>query len=262
MLFESGDWTNEGFPCEILYRLRGGHMAELYVAKLRSTQHLVVLKAVSKDGLAQSFLRREAEILKKLRLDGIPEFYGCFEDAERIYYIMSYHKGMNLEEYVQKKGCMTEMLVQEIALEICRILAYLHSDRISVVHNDLKPANLLLQEDGSIVLLDFGLAEYLRGNKEKLFFQGTLGYAAPECWHRDAQKMSPATDIFSLGATLFYLLEGREPKDFYGKFWLGEGDAQKKNRWQTVLNKCCALDIQKRYQSAAEVYEVLRKTNC
>ena len=56
MHFEVGDWTNQKFPCEILYRLNGGHMAELYVAKLRNTEHLVVVKAVSAESTEQKFL--------------------------------------------------------------------------------------------------------------------------------------------------------------------------------------------------------------
>ena len=262
MHFEVGDWTNQKFPCEILYRLNGGHMAELYVAKLRNTEHLVVVKAVSAESTEQKFLQREAGILKGLRQEGIPEMYGCFRDAEKSYYIMSYHKGMDFEQYIQKKGCMTERQIQKFAMEICRILAYLHSDRIAVIHNDLKPANLFLQEDGKVVVLDFGLAEYFTGDREKFYFQGTLGYAAPECWHRETRKISPATDIFALGATMFYLLEGREPKENFGQFLLSSENVHNKNVWQPILNKCCALDMKKRYQSAAEVYGVLSKIKC
>ena len=259
MLFEAGEWTSDNFPCEILYRLNGGHMAELYIAKLKNTEHLVVVKAVSSESISQKFLLREAKILSGLRQEGLPEMYGCFKEPEKVYYIMSYHKGMDLEQYIQKNGCMTEVQVCKITMRICRILAYLHNRRIAVVHNDLKPANLWLQEDGQVVLLDFGLAEYFFGGTEKIYFQGTLGYAAPECWHRDTKKIGPATDIFALGATIFYLLEGQNPKDCYGKFRISGENVHKKNRWQPVLNKCCALDVRKRYQSAAQVYEVLNK---
>ena len=259
MLFEVGEWTSNEFPCEILYRLAGGHMAELYVAKLKNTEHLVVVKAVSSKNMSQRFLLREAKVLSGLRKEGIPEMYGCFREAEKIYYIMSYHKGMNLEQYIQKNGCMTEVQVWKMTMGICRILAYLHDRRIAVIHNDLKPANIWLQEDGQVVLLDFGLAEHMTGEREKIYFQGTLGYAAPECWHRDTAEIGPATDIFALGATIFYLLEGREPKDCYGKFVITGDDVHKKNRWQSVLNKCCALEVRKRYQSAAQVYEALNK---
>lgn len=259
MLFEPGEWTRDEFPCEILYRLAGGHMAELYVAKLKNTEHLVVVKAVAAQNTSQKFLLREANLLSGLRQEGIPEMYGCFREPERSYYIMSYHKGMDLEQYIRENGCMTEVQVWQITMRICRILAYLHSGRVAVIHNDLKPANIWLQEDGQVVLLDFGLAEHMTGEREKIYFQGTLGYAAPECWHRDTAEIGPATDIFALGATIFYLLEGREPKDYYGKFRITGENALKKNRWQTVLNKCCALDIRKRYRSAAQVYEVLNK---
>lgn len=259
MLFEMGDWTSPAFACEILGSLSGGHMAELYLARLKNTEHLVAVKAVQNGTAAQSLLRREAQVLHGLRQEGIPEMYGYWEEEDKSYFIMSYHKGRNLEEYIRQKGCMQEEQVQQIAMELCRILAYLHSKRVAVIHNDLKPANVLLQESGQVILLDFGLAEHINASREKLYFQGTLGYAAPECWHREADNICPATDVFALGATLFYLLEGREPKACYGKFQLSEEICLQKDRWQPVINKCCALDIRKRYQSAAEVYEVIKK---
>ena len=259
MLFEKGEWTSRDFPCRILQKLPGGHMAELYTAKLENTEHLVVVKTVEAAGTEQKLLMREAQVLSRLRHNGIPEIFGYFREKEKSYYIMSYHPGMDLERFVVQNGCMREVEVRRIAMEACRILAYLHSERISIVHNDLKPANFLLQDDGLMVLLDFGLAEYFRGEQEEIYFKGTLGYAAPECWHREQYEIGPAADIFALGATMFYLLEGKEPKDNYGKFVISDADPQKKNRWQSVLDKCCALDIRKRYQSAAEVYEVLNK---
>lgn len=259
MLFKTGEWTRGKLICRIEERLPGGHMAELYVAKLRNTEHLVVVKAVEAEGVPRELLMREAEILGRLRQEGIPELYGCFEDAGKSYYIMSYYKGMNLEQYVLENGCMSERMVQKVTVDICRSLAYLHSKRIQVIHNDLKPANLILQEDGHVVLIDFGLAERLSEVRTNISFQGTLGYAAPECWHREKGKLCPATDIFALGATVFYLLEGRNPREHFGKFELSAENRQKKNRWQSVLNKCCALDVCKRFQSAAEVYEAVSK---
>ena len=126
-----------------------------------------------------------------------------------------------------------------------------------MVHNDIKPANIILQEDGGVVLVDYGLAEKIGNICENVTFQGTLGYAAPESWHREEFQSDPAGDVFSLGATLFYLLENKQPQLCYGKFVLS--DKEKKNRWQSVLDKCCALDVKKRYQSAAQIYEVISK---
>ena len=201
-------------------------------------------------------LTREAQILKQLRLEGIPEFYGYFEEPDRKYFIMSYHEGVSLEQYVLTHHELPEESIRDMAIQICRIFAYLH--RKDIVYGDLKPSNLLIEPDGRMVIIDFGMATQIAERRQEKVFKGTLGYAPPECWHSD-MKLTPATDIFALGAALFYLLKGREPRDCYGDFVLSGEHIQKKNRWQPVLDKCCALDSTKRYQSAAEVFEALRK---
>jgi serine/threonine-protein kinase len=257
MLFKLHDWTSAEFPCEILDPISGGYMAELYIARLKNTAHLVTVKAVGKERKEQMLLEKEVECLQKMRWEGVPEVYGYFQDEDRSYYVMSYHKGMNLERHIMEYGLLEEKMVQKVILKLCGILAYMHSDRIAMVHNDIKPANILLQEDGEVTLLDYGLAESVGEMKHNVEFHGTLGYAAPENWHREKFQITPAGDIFSLGVTLFYLLEGKEPRRFYGRFSLTK--EEKKNRWQSVLDRCCALDVRKRYQSAAQVYEVISK---
>ncbi len=257
MIFKSGDWTHAEFPCEIIRRIPGGYMAELYLAKLKNTNHVVVVKGVSEQAeqIQKSTLVCEAGILKQLRKESIPEFFGYYEEAERSYYIMSYHSGMDLERYMFRKHVISEETVKEVALSVCRTLAYLHKK--GIVYGDLKPSNLLLTEAGDVVLLDYGAAGYIHGEEKVPFFRGTLGYAAPECWSEEKRQYKAGVDIFALGATLFFLLEGSDPKEHFGKLTLT--DVQKKNRWQSVLNKCCALDTDRRYQSIAQVYEVINK---
>lgn len=256
MIFKPGEETSKAFPCQIIRRLAGGCMAEVYLAGLCNTEHLVAVKGVSRKAhqVKRDILLEEALMLKKLRHEGIPEYYGFFEEEDRLYYIMSYQKGEGMDRLVREKKdtYLTDRQICEVALQICRILAYLHQK--GIVHGDLKPSNLLVAE-GLVTLLDFGTAEYMDKPKEKYKFQGTLGYAAPECWHREEKRLSPATDIFAFGATLFYLLEGCEPRKYFGNFILSEENAQKKNRWQPVLDKCCAMEASKRYHSAAEMYK-------
>lgn len=258
LLFQKGSWTASDFPCEILYRICGGHMAQLYVARLKHTEHLVVVKAAAVNTIAATLLEKEAKILQHLHYKGIPEVYTYQKDTEKSYYIMSYHKGLTIEQYMQRNGCMFEKTICTTVQQLCQILAYLHSERVRLIHNDLKPSNVLLQENGEVILLDFGLAEYIEhAHQTDICFQGTFGYAAPECWHRKQLGNRIESDIFSLGATLYYMLEAKSPKDCYGKFILSEQNHTKKNRWQPVLDKCCALNIEQRYQNTALVYKNL-----
>ena len=254
MIFKPGDVTNKELPCEILRRLPGSSMAEIYLAQLINTKHRMVVKGVGQDApqSLQAVLKKEVRVLHGLRQESIPEFYGYFEEPGRNYYVMSYHNGSNLEDYLRQQGSISERQVQKIALDLCRTLAYLHKK--SVVYGDLKPSNVLIA-DKEVILLDYGAAGYLGEEQEDIYFQGTIGYAAPECWR--SGQLTYAVDIFALGAMLYRMLEGQEPKERFGRFALSS--PQKKNRWQSVLDKCCALDAGRRYQSIAQVYEVISK---
>lgn len=255
MIYKAGDMTSKEFPCEILRRLPGSAMAEVYLAKLQNTNHLVVVKGVAQNApkSVKEVLKREARILQTIRLETIPEIYGYFEDGQKQYYIMSYHLGSNLGEMLMKEG-LTEKQIKKIALSVCRTLIYLHKK--GIVYGDLKPANIILSEEG-VTLLDYGMAVCLDETQSDIYFQGTFGYAAPECFRGGTGCATYLADVFALGATLYRLLEGQEPKKHYGRLILT--DIQKKNRWQSVLNKCCALEPENRFQSVAQIYDAISK---
>lgn len=260
MLFKPGEVTQGSLSCEIIRPMAKGRMAELYLAKLRGTEHKLMVKAAGKDTLWQSSLKQEAMLLETLRLHGIPELYEWVENENRSYYIMSHHDGITLQQYGKRYSGMPELLVKEIGQEICRILLYLHRREIPIIHNDIKPGNILLQGK-KVILLDFGVAQLLGNTSRDAYFRGTPGYAAPECWQKE-MKISPATDIFALGATLYALLEGKEPRQCFGRYLLSEENIHKKNRWQPVLDCCTALNPDHRYQNAAQLYKDLKKINC
>ncbi len=176
---------------------------------------------------------------------------------------------------------LSEQRIWDIAAELCNILGYLHQRTEPIIHNDIKPGNIMLTKKGQVVLLDFGVAQVLRIGKKShgwnvnqnagnqnvknqyninsgKMFLGTLGYAAPECW-REGEIVGPETDLFSLGATLYSLLEGKAPDKDYGKFILSDRDFGRKHRWQPVISRCTALNRRVRYQSAVELYQDLMR---
>ena len=255
MIFRPGDRTNEEFPCDILRRIQGGGMAELYLAKLHNTNHFMVVKGVSQNA-PESYreaLKREAGILKVVRLETIPEIYGYFEEKEKRYFIMSYHEGQSLEEKLLRVW-LTEKQIKQVGLSLCSTLAYLHKK--GIVYGDLKPSNIMWTKD-SVVLLDFGTAMFFNEIEQPVCFRGTAGYAAPEWFLGSGKVVTELADVFSLGATLYHLLERQEPTKHFGTFLLQE--TQKKNRWQSVLDQCCAPDPEDRYRSMAQVYHAINK---
>ncbi len=257
MLFKKGEVTNGALRCEIMKPVSKGRMSELYLAKLKNTELKLMVKVAGKDELWQRNLKQEAELMSRLRFAGIPEMLDFVKEQERSYYIMSYHEGITLTQYMQRYPQISQQTVMKIAKSVCRILTYLHEREVPIIHSDIKPANILLQKN-EVILLDFGVAQEMAGQCKNTYFQGTLGYAAPECWQKSFQ-VCPATDIFALGATMYCLLEGKEPTQCFGKYELSGKSENKKNRWQPVLKRCTALDVQDRYQSVAQLYNDLTK---
>lgn len=246
MIFRPGDRAAEVLPLEVVKRLAGGSMAELYLAQIKNTAHFAVIKAVPREKLQQGkILQRESAVLSRLRFAGIPEWYGYAEDEKKQYYVMAYYEGKTLEELSRKEPAEAEGMKgwsmeqsKKLALQLCEILYYLHQR--GIVHGDIKPSNILLTGEGNVVLLDYGTAVDLRGERHEAAFLGTAGYAAPECLLGKQTDVTCLADLYSLGVTLRCL------------------PTQKKNRWQSVLNKCCALNPEKRYQSIAQVYNEIQ----
>ncbi len=259
MLFKPGEGTKGDLSCEILRPIYKGGMAELYLGGLKNTGHKVVIKAAGVREQSCRALQKEAEILSILRHQGIPELLSFVKEESRWYYIMAYYEGMTLEQYIGKCREMTEKQVAEMVKNLCGIMVYLH-DR-DIIHNDIKPSNILVQKSGGMILLDYGLAGYTSEPCGGWAFRGTLGYAAPECWQSYSRNPNPGpyTDIFALGATMYYLLDRKEPRYSFGKYQLSEEDTNKKNRWQPVLDQCTARHPFNRYRSAAQVYEDISK---
>ncbi len=163
---------------------------------------------------------REVSTLRSLNHPGIPKYYDSFSattgDEERLYLVMELVKGKNLAELLGEKRVTLDYAIK-VAQEAAETLLYTHAFVPPIVHRDIKPENIVQPDDENarVKLVDFGSvtgAVLKRTIATHNTIAGTPGYAAPEIWHG---KECPATDIYSLGATLLYLLSGgRVPGDF------------------------------------------------
>lgn len=250
MLFEEGDLVFGRYPAEIIQCLEVKAMSELYLAKLCGIEMNVLVK-VQKSNL----LQKEFEILNTIRHPGVLRVLDFVLIGKYAYMVMPYYTGKNLEDIALQNEAMKEEEVLYISKKLCEILIFLQERDKPVLHNDLKPSNILMKDDGNVLLLDFGLANFEGEKRENVLFQGTFGYAAPECWHLEKQALSKATDVFSFGAMLFRLLENKHPKNCYGKFVLT--NIEMRGHWQKIINKCCTLEAKYRYQNAAQVLDAL-----
>jgi serine/threonine-protein kinase len=149
----------------------------------------------------------EAELLQGLDHPRIPRIYSHFTDSGRHYLAMDFIEGEDLEDIEKRQGAIPERQVLTWADQICDVLGYLH--RKGLVYRDMKPSNVMIERDGSVKLIDFGIAKVFKPTERGTQI-GTPGYAPPEQYQGIA---TPASDIYALGATLHHLLTGRDPRD-------------------------------------------------
>ncbi len=161
---------------------------------------------------ANEYFAREADTLAQLKHPAIPAITDRFDDHNRHYLVMEYVEGRNLEEELAVQGGepLSEGLVIDIARQLSEVLAYLHGFSPPMVYRDMKPANVMLTPKGKVVLIDFGIARLFKTARKGTMI-GTLGFAPPEQYQGQVDTRS---DIYSLGATLHYVLTARDPEKF------------------------------------------------
>ena len=108
-------------------------------------------------------------------------------------------------------GRIDEKTVTDWGMQVADVLDYLHSRPKPIIYRDLKPANLMIDGNtGRVMLIDFGIARWVTQQEKGVTAVGTMGYAPPELF---SGRVQPASDIYSLGATMFHLLTGSDPQD-------------------------------------------------
>jgi serine/threonine protein kinase len=190
----------------------------------RQAKSLVVVKLVS---FGQELIwddlklfEREAETLRTLSHPAIPQYLDFFEtilpQGQSLALVQSYVEGASLEAHVKAGRTFSELDVKQLATSLLEILIYLHGRQPSVIHRDIKPSNILLRNRsgnsvGDVYLVDFGSVQTLAATEGgTITIVGTYGYMPPEQF---GGRISPASDLYSLGATLIYVATGRHPAD-------------------------------------------------
>jgi serine/threonine protein kinase len=161
----------------------------------------------------------EAEILRMLSHPGIPHFYESGIENNAVFFVLQYiADSITLEEYLADLAGHPEQVhindVLHIGIQLCTILDYLHTHQPPVISRDLKPANILLTEDGQLSLVDFGIARVIGWPTAVGDGYGTYGYAPPELYPdwRGVVRSSPRSDVYSLGAILHQMLSEETPE--------------------------------------------------
>lgn len=177
--------------------------------------------ASTKDGLWTNYrqkFEREAHRLAAVKHPGVVQVLEAFNQNNTSYYSMEYLGGGSLDGYITKKGHLTEPEALRLFKHVTDAMSYLHAQRM--LHLDLKPGNIMMKDDGTTAIIDFGLAKQFdsNGNPESssTIGAGTPGYAPIEQAHYNGENRTafPATmDVYALGATLFKMLTGQRPPE-------------------------------------------------
>ena len=165
------------------------------------------------DAYKQKFMK-EAKTIARLDHPNIIHIFDVFAENNTAYYVMEYIEGESLSSIVKSEGAMSEADAQRYIRAVANALGYIHERKI--MHLDIKPANVMLRkEDGRAIVIDFGLSKQYdaEGNQTSSTPVGiSAGYAPMEQYQQGGVKeFSPETDIYSLGATLYYLVTGNVP---------------------------------------------------
>lgn len=163
---------------------------------------------------------REAETLKSLNHPAIPQYLDYFEfdtpQNKGFGLVQTYVAAKSLEEHVEAGRRFNSKEVKELARAILEILEYIHSQQPPIIHRDIKPSNILLTNRsgnsvGQVYLVDFGSVQNIAAHEGgTITVVGTYGYMPPEQF---GGRTKPASDIYSLGATLIYLVTGMHPTE-------------------------------------------------
>lgn len=252
--------------------LGSGGIGKVYRARQRSLNRPVAVKMLKKQWLqfpaAVEHFLQEAKTVAGLRHPNIVGVHGLGRTPRGGYFIvMEWIDGRNLAEVLAAGDVRVSDAVDWVA-EAADALAYAH--RSGVIHCDLKPSNLLLDRAGKLFVTDFGFALPLDNVRDSRFTGGTFGYLAPEQLDDDARRLTPAIDVYGLGAVLYTLLVGRLPAGGLSRYDLAADGSSARSaslraarpeispELESVCLRCLASEPNRRFASTEELATALR----
>lgn len=243
---------------EIIKQLGSGGMSTVYLARNVRLGSLWAIKVGNKKKNEKIDLLAEPNIMKNLNHPGIARVFDIVEDDENIYIIEDYIEGVTLDDELKRVGKVIEKDVVAWGKQITEALIYLHGSKPNpIIYRDMKPSNLILNKEGKIVVVDFGIArEFKLESQNDTSYIGTRGYAAPEQY--GTSQTDARTDIYSLGVTLYHLATGKGPNEPpYELRPIRELDPKLSTGLEYIIAKCTKSDPDFRYHSAHDLLQDL-----
>lgn len=249
---------------EVIKLLHTTGMANVYLVQDNSLGKNWCMKEIRKSQAGKNkieyySLLQEANIMKGLNHASIPRIVTIEQEDDSIFIVMDYVDGMSIKDWMSRNNKTNGRVPQDVAVDwmkqICKVMMYLHNRKYPIFYRDMKPDNVMIQSDGNIKLLDFGVSVVIKEPNQKIKKAlGTQGFAAPEQSKR-GNVCDLRSDIYAMGKTLYYMLTGINPN-------LISEDKQRAVReidssisvgLERIIIKCCQKNPDDRYQSCEEL---------
>lgn len=223
-----------------LVKIGEGSFGIVFKALYKKTGAIYAIKAIDKRNKTnqegRTYFKREIEIMYKIRHPNIVRLYTHFEDDSYCYFVMEYVSKGNLYDNIEKqrKKCFDAKTVANYIKDLLSAVYYLHSMDPPIIHRDIKLENVLVHEDGSLKLTDFGWSNYIIDDEVRDTFCGTPVYLAPEMVKRKEHDHN--VDIWCAGVMTFELITGKLPFNTSSKVALEDSIMRVKINWPPDIN--------------------------
>jgi serine/threonine protein kinase/Tfp pilus assembly protein PilF len=256
---------------EIIEELGKGGMGRVYRVEDKKLEQEIALKLikpeVAKDEKAVERFRNELKLARNIRHKNVCAMFDLGETEGAHFITMEYVRGEDLKGFIHRSGQLAIGTAVRIAQQICAGLSEAH--KLGVVHRDLKSNNIMVDKDGNVRIMDFGIARFLEGKglTGAGVMIGTPEYMSPE--QVEGKEVDQRSDIYSLGIILYEMVTGSLPFEGDTPFSIGmkhkaekPGDpkglnAQIPDDLDRLILRCLEKDKEKRYQSAGDVLSEL-----
>ena len=258
---------------EIIEELGRGGMGRVFKVYDQKVREIVALKLIKPEiGFNEKAIERfknELKFARKISHRHVCRLYDLGETGLAHYLTMEYVEGEDLKGFIRRAGHITTSKAIDIAAQISEGLSEAH--RLGVIHRDLKPQNVMIDSDGNVRIMDFGLARFVasEGVTGSGVMLGTPEYMSPE--QVELKEVDARSDLYSLGVIMFEMVTGRVP--FEGETPLGIAIKHKSEKprdtreinplvpesFAKVIFKCLEKDPARRYQSADELLQELTR---
>lgn len=263
-MFQHGEIIDDTY--QIVGEIGNGGTGIVFQAYHLRLKKYVVLKKIKYNYIGRVNVRLEVDILKKLHHRYLPQVYDFVQRGTEVYTVIDYIEGYDLEYYMENGYQIREEDIVKWLKQLCDVLDYLHKQNPPILHSDIKPGNIMITNEGNICLIDFNISlDEQTGNGISGLSQY---YAAPEqvekaiavTNHLNSSDicLDARMDIYSLGATFYYILSGIRPNFRYQEIYpIGYMELPYSYGLRMILQKAMSYRKEERYQSAEEMRKAL-----